>query len=105
VDGGFPNGASRNAAISQDRQLATEVAFESNATNIVANDGNGPLTDVFVVTRAEPYDDTGPPWRADHTDLVSVGVGGQPANGPSYLPDLDGDQLHASHCVAFVSAA
>ena len=103
--GGFPNGPSRNAAISQDRQLATKAAFESDATDLVPNDGNGPMTDVFVVTRAEPYDDTGPPWRADHTDLASVGMGGQPANGPSYLPDLDGDQLHASHCVAFVSAA
>jgi len=71
----------------------------------VPNDGNGSVTDVFVVTRAEPYDDTGPPWRADHADLVSTGLGGQPANGPSYLPDLDGDQLHASRCVAFISAA
>jgi hypothetical protein len=105
LDGGFPNGPSRNAAISQDRQLATTAAFESEASNIVANDGNGSTTDVFVVTRAEPFDDTGPPWRADHTDLVSLGLGGQPANGPSYLPDLDGDQLHPSHCVAFVSAA
>src|SRR5256885_14257924 len=87
LDGGFPNGPSRNASISQDRQLATKVAFESDATDLVPYDGNGPATDVFVVTRAEPYDDTGPPRRADHTDLASVGMGGQPAHGPSHLPD------------------
>jgi hypothetical protein len=104
MGGGFPNGPSRNAAFSQDRQLATRVAFESDATDIAPNDTNG-FTDVFVVTRAQPYDNNGPPWRADHTDLVSVGMGGAPANGPSYLPDLDGDQLHDASCVAFVSAA
>jgi hypothetical protein len=104
MDGGFPNGPSRNAAFSQDRQLATRAAYESDASDIVPGDANG-FTDVFVVTRAEPYDENGPPWRAERTDLVSRGIGGAPANGPSYLPDLDGDQLHRAGCVAFVSAA
>ncbi len=32
-------------------------------------------------------------------------MGGAPADGPSFLPDLDGDQMHGSHCVAFISSA
>ena len=37
--------------------------------------------------------------------LASRGLGGQPANGPSTLPSLDGTSRVAPHCVAFVSAA
>jgi TolB protein len=104
LGGGFPNGPSRNGAFSQDRQLTTLAAYESDASNIVAGDTNG-ATDVFLVRRRRPYDLDGPPWRAAGTELVSRGLGGAPANGPSYEPDLDGEQRHRPSCIAFVSDA
>jgi TolB protein len=107
VDGGFPNGRSQDPAISQDHKDASLLAYDSVATNIVPGDLNG-VSDVFVVHRAEPYEhhaDDASSWAPGATDLVSTGMGGAPADGPSTLPDLDGDQLHDSHCVAFVSAA
>lgn len=103
-NGLFPNGPSRNGAISQDRQLARFLAFESDATNIVPGDSNG-FTDVFLVRRARPYGRFGSPWRPGPAKLVSVGRGRRPANGPSYRPDLGGDQTHHPRCIAFVSAA
>jgi Tol biopolymer transport system component len=57
----------------------TCVAFSSDATNLVANDTNG-RTDVFVRN-------LGPAT----TDLVSIGLGGEPANGPSSFTSLSGD--------------
>ena len=102
--GAFPNGPSRNAAISQDRQRASFAAFESDATNIIPGDTNE-MTDVFLVPRAGRFALEGGPWRAGRTRLVSRGFDGAQANGPSTQPDLDGDQLHRASCVAFVSAA
>jgi len=58
-----------------------------------------------VVRRAEPYGDNGTPWQAGATVVASRGLGGQPANGPSTRPSLDGTSRVAPHCVAFVSAA
>jgi Tol biopolymer transport system component len=103
-DGGLPNGVSRNAAVSHDQRIAREIAYESDATNIVPGDTNG-LTDVFVVHRAGPWGSNGTPWRIGSTDLVSHGLGGQPANGRSYRPVVDGDSHHSPSCVAFVSDA
>jgi hypothetical protein len=103
-DGGLPNGVSRNAAVSHDQRIAREIAYESDATNIVPGDANG-LTDVFVVHRAGPWGSNGTPWGIGGTDLVSQGLGGQPANGRSYRPAVDGDSHHAPSCVAFVSDA
>ena len=103
-DGGLPNGVSRNAAVSHDQRIAREIAYESDATNIVPGDTNG-LTDVFVVHRAGPWGSNGTPWNIGGTDLVSHGLGGQPANGRSYRPVIDGDSHHAPSCVAFVSDA
>lgn len=103
--GGFPNGPSHDPAFSQDRQLATVAAFDSDASNLVAHDGNGSVTDVFVVRRKRPYGSNGPPWVIGKTRLISRGLGGAPANGRSYLPDVDGEQLHGPRCVAFVSDA
>ena len=60
---------------------------------------------VYVVRRADGYGDNGTPWRAGGRVLASRGLGGQPANGPSTLPSLDGTSRVAPHCVAFVSAA
>jgi Tol biopolymer transport system component len=103
-DGGLPNGVSRNAAVSHDQRSARDIAYESDATNIVPGDSNG-LTDVFVVHRAGPWGSNGTPWTLGSTDLVSHGLGGLPANGRSYRPVLDGDSHHAPTCAAFVSDA
>ena len=118
--GGFPDGPSLAPAISGDRQLAAVAAFTSFASDLVPGDTNG-FPDVFVVRRADALADNlrGLPWRpAGPAQLVSRGLGGAPANAPSYGADLDGDQIHdgldarnrpegrdGPHCVAFVSAA
>ena len=81
-----------NPAISQDKRFGRLVAFESH--------GN-----VFAVHRAEPYGENGTPWLAGNRVLVSAGLGGAPANGPSTAPAVDGTSRVAPHCVAFVSAA
>jgi hypothetical protein len=105
VAGTFPDGPSRNPAISQDQRIAKIAAFESDATDIVAGDLNG-FTDVFVIRRAEPYGNDGTVWSGQPAELASTGMSGQPANGRSYLPAVDGDSKNLSpHCVAFVSEA
>jgi hypothetical protein len=104
AQGSFPNGPSRNAAVSHDQRIARYIAYESDASNIVDGDSNN-ATDVFLVIRAQPFGSNGTPWKASGTQLISKGQGGAPANGPSYRPTLDGDSHHAPHCVAFVSQA
>jgi dipeptidyl aminopeptidase/acylaminoacyl peptidase len=80
------NGPSRAVALSVDGNL---VAFESNATNLVANDTNN-VSDIFVRDR-----DKGVVQR------VSVATGGAQANGASVAPDISDDGRY----VAFVSSA
>ena len=104
MDGGLPNGPSRNPDVSQDERLATVVVYESDASNLVPNDTNG-LTDVFAVHRATPYGQDGTEWRIGSTELVSAGMGGQPANGRSWDAHVDGAPGVAPHCVAFLSDA
>jgi hypothetical protein len=87
---------SRNPAISQDKRFGRLAAFEADS---------GGTTNVYVVRRAEPIADNGTPWHAGGTVLASRGLGGQPANGPSSKPSLDGTSRATPHCVAFVSAA
>lgn len=114
TSGGMPNGPSRNPAFSQDRQIAGLVAFESDASDLVAVDGNGNVTDIFVVRRANAGSDglQGLPWDSSAPQLVTHAAGGGAANGPSSAPDVDGDQNHDGlsgrprpHCVAYVSTA
>ena len=102
--GTWPDGPSQDPAFSQDRQYASVAAFDSDADNLVPGDTNG-TTDVFAAYRRQPYSLAGEPWQIDNTDLISRGMGGQPADGPSYQPDVDGDQRHTPRCIAFVSAA
>jgi hypothetical protein len=102
--GSFPNGPSRNATVSHDQRVARYIAYESDASNIVDGDTNN-ATDVFLVIRAQPFGSSGTPWKPSGTQLISKGLGGAPANGPSYRPALDGDSHHAPHCVAFISEA
>ncbi|HEX6713447.1 MAG TPA: hypothetical protein VF066_08675 [Thermoleophilaceae bacterium] len=102
--GSFPDGPSRNAAVSHDQRIARYIAYESDASNIVDGDSNN-ATDVFLVLRAQPFGSNGTPWKAAGTQVISKGQGGAPANGPSYRPALDGDSHHTPHCIAFVSQA
>src|SRR3954471_12016121 len=88
LSGTTANGAARHAAISQDARVAQLAAFESDATNLVS--GAGATTNVYVLRRAPGFGPNGTPWVAGSTALASVGVGGQPANGPSTAPSLDG---------------
>ena len=104
VDGSWPDGPSQDPAFSQDRQYASVAAFDSDADNLVVGDVNR-TTDVFAVYREQPYTLAGEPWRIHSAEPVSRGMGGAPADGPSYRPDVDGDQRHAPQCIAFVSAA
>ena len=66
ANGAFPNGSSRNASISHDQRIARYIAYESDASNLVAGDANG-MTDVFLVSRAEPFGQDGTPWEPART--------------------------------------
>ncbi len=102
-DGSVPNGASTNAVISNDRRWARAIAFQSEASNLVAGDTDG-VSDVFVVRRDGVFGNDGTQWFPGRTVLVSHGRGG-PANGPSWAPALDGSFRARPKCVAFLSAA
>jgi hypothetical protein len=104
LDGGMPNGPSSNPVISSDRRYARLIAFESEASNLVANDTNG-QKDVFVIPRTGTIDNIGVEWQSGATLLVSQGMGGQPADGPSYHPTVSGDFRNPGRCIAFLSGA
>jgi hypothetical protein len=105
MSGGIPNGPSTNAVISGDRRYARLIAFESEASDLVAGDTNG-AKDVFVVVRGGSYGNSGEAWRPGTTRLVSRGLGGAPADGPSWGAAVDGDFDHGqARCVAFLSSA
>ncbi|MFL5826572.1 MAG: hypothetical protein ACJ76V_08625 [Thermoleophilaceae bacterium] len=104
LSGSIPNGPSRNPAVSHDQRIARVIAFESDGSDLTPGDANG-ATDVFVVRRAAPWGQNGTFWTMGATTLVSKGLGGQPANGRSYRPAVDGDSHHQPSCVAFVSDA
>ncbi|MCX8072135.1 MAG: hypothetical protein N3C12_06765 [Candidatus Binatia bacterium] len=75
-----------NPAISSDGSI---VAFDSDATNLVAGDTNG-VTDVFVRVRT-----------VGRTERVSVSSSGEQGNGASSSPSIDA----AGRLVAFQSLA
>ncbi len=104
ADGGVPNGPSTRAVISGDRRFARVIAFESEASDLVSGDTNG-HKDLFAVRRAGSVNNSGTAWRGGDTILVSRGLGGDPANGPSFGASVSGDFRHAGSCVAFLSAA
>ena len=85
-DGTVANGDSRQPAISEDGRY---VAFESDATNLVANDTNG-LTDVFV------HD-----LETRQTERVSVATNGAQGSGDSSWSSISADGRY----VAFDSLA
>ncbi len=104
MNGGFPNGPSFNGVISGDRRWARVIAFESWASNLVPGDRNR-LGDVFAIRRGGRYGNDGSAWRPGRTVLISRGIGGRGANGPSWGASVDGGFTDPASCVAFVSAA
>jgi hypothetical protein len=104
LGGGMPNGPSTNASISQDRRWARYVAFESEASNLVARDVNG-FKDVFLVRRGGSYRNNGSRWVPGKTRLISRAPGNAAANGPSWGAAVGGGFWHKPSCVAFLSAA
>ena len=84
--GGGADGESYEAAISADGRY---VAYHSDATNLVAGDGNG-ASDIFVYDR-----------QLQTTTRVSTDSGGLQANGSSYSPAISADGRY----VAFYSYA
>jgi hypothetical protein len=104
LDGGMPNGPSTNPVISSDRRYARLIAFESEASNLVANDTNG-QKDVFVLRRIGDINNIGTPWEGAPTELVSRGFDGSPANGPSSRPSVSGAFRSDGRCIAFLSGA
>jgi hypothetical protein len=104
VDGGLPNGESRNPTISRDQRISRYIAYETDATNIVAGDTNG-YTDIVLVKRAAPWRWNGTPWYIGPVSIISRGTSGEPANGRSYKPSLSGTGSTNPTCVAFISEA
>src|SRR3954469_17756487 len=104
ADGGTPNGPSTNAVISGDRRFARIIAFESEATDLVRGDANG-QKDVFAVKRRGSINNRGTPWGGGDAILVSRGLNGDPADGPSSGASVSGDFRHGGACVAFLSGA
>lgn len=99
------NGPSGHPAVSGDNRKVRYVAFDSDASNLVAGDDNA-ARDVFVWRR--------PSGRAGNKlnkrgigklELVSVSSGGARGNATSELPSLDGSMRSNPHCVAFQSRA
>jgi hypothetical protein len=98
------NGPSANPVVSQDERFARVVAFESAASDIAPGATAG-TSNIYVATRAQPYGDNGTPWGFGQAQLISRGLDGRPADGPSKGPAVDGSRGTAPSCVAFVSAA
>lgn len=104
------NGDSTNPVISQDRRYSTVLAFESEASNLVAGDANG-RKDIFMIRRTGRPNNLGTEWNAGPTQLVSKGMGGAPANGNSWGAAIDGGFPEPGNnptypkCIAFLSDA
>jgi hypothetical protein len=95
------NGGSDNVTFSQDDRQTRLMAYDSDASNIVPGDTNG-TRDVFVRQRSNP----GANGDFSGVDaLVSITNTGQPANGPSENPNIDGDKKRPPHCIVFESGA
>ena len=101
--GGFPNGPSANPALSQDRRgprssrstrrraiswPATPTASATCSSSVAEGRSRS--------TRGAPT-----PWKPGKTELVSTGMGGAPANGPSFhaRPRRRPDPQLALRCV------
>src|SRR3954471_22662746 len=101
LDGGMPNGPSTHPVISNDRRYARVIAFESDASNLVAGDTNG-QRDVFAVRRAGHADNKGTAWDIGRNVLISRAANGGPANGASFGAGVNGAFRKKPSCVAFL---
>ena len=105
ASGGMPNAPATDPVFSWDGRIARYAAYMSAATNI--RPGTGGRRNVFLVRR--DGGSSGSPWKFGSTTLASPGIGGQPANGDSFSPALDGqargDAARGPTCLAFVSEA
>jgi hypothetical protein len=104
VDGRSLSGKSGGPTISHDKRLGTYVAYHSSADNLVPGDVNR-HSDVFVVPRAGSWGIDGTPWQPGQTFIASRGMNGEPANGDSWGPSINGGSREAVTCIAFVSRA
>jgi hypothetical protein len=106
--GEVPNGPSGHSVVSGDKRYARAIAFDSDASDLVAGDTNG-QKDVFVTLRGGTFGGDGSRWKPGQTLLVSRTENGTPANGPSFSPSIDGAfqdaETKGPSCVAFLSAA
>jgi len=105
TSGGLPNAPAADPVVSWDGRIARYVAFTSTATNI--QPGTDGRRNVYLVKRSGGS--SASPWLIGSTVLASAGSGGQPANGDSSSPALDGysrgDSARGPSCLAFVSSA
>lgn len=107
-NGAPANGSSSAPTISGDNRKNRFVAYQSDASNLVAGDTNG-VTDIFVWSRPKgsqglKLGDTGAEVMGS-LQRVSVASDGTEANGASRHPSLDGSIQKGAHCVAFESDA
>jgi hypothetical protein len=108
MTGGVPSGPSGHSVISGDKRYSRVIAFESEASDLVPGDTNG-HKDVFALLRGGTFGGNGSEWKPGPTVLASRTRTGEPANGPSFSPSVDGAfqdaETKAPSCVAFLSAA
>ncbi|HEU0316264.1 MAG TPA: hypothetical protein VFR49_02975, partial [Solirubrobacteraceae bacterium] len=102
--GGLPNGPSCCGVVSHDQRIGAVMAFESTASDITHGARLG-TPNVYAVLRRGPWSVHGSMWVPGRRILVSRGLHGRPANGPSYAPAVSGDSAHPPRCVAFISRA
>jgi hypothetical protein len=100
----MPNGPSTHPVISGDRRYSRAIAFESQASDIVRGDNNG-VQDVFAVLRTGKIDNLGAPWKPGRTVLISRTRTRARANGPSFMPAINGGFNRKPTCVGFLSSA
>jgi hypothetical protein len=103
--GGLPNGASCCGVVSHDERIGRVMAFESWASDIRPGTRYGAANVFAVFRKPGAWEDIGSPWTPGRTILLSHGLGGQPANGPSWDPMMSGDSANVPRCVAFLSRA
>jgi hypothetical protein len=99
--GGSPSadGPSDDPVWSQDGRDPHLFAFDSAATSLTPGDDNG-TRDVFVLERSAGKGSLG-----GKLVRASISSAGEPGNGPSLKPSLDGEGDVRPHCVAFESTA
>src|SRR4051794_12204626 len=102
--GAVANGNSSAPTLSGDNRKTRYAAYQSDASNLVAGDGNG-VTDVFMWSRPKGREGLTLPKGSGSLQRVSITSTGGEANGASRNPSLDGSNQKLAHSVAFESDA